>query len=137
MDGSKEIIFFTLAIGASGMLTLAIGIILFVFFYQRKLLKRKVAYQQIEDLLNQQELKNGRSRLYAVRRTYLSTGKAIIITTIILLGGFGSLMFSAFLTTFYIGLFVTMTLVLAVITDLTLLPLLLLGTKKAYLKPMV
>jgi predicted RND superfamily exporter protein len=85
----------------------------------------------------QQELKNGRSRLYAVRRTYLSTGKAIIITTIILLGGFGSLMFSAFLTTFYIGLFVTMTLVLAVITDLTLLPLLLLGTKKAYLKPMV
>jgi signal transduction histidine kinase len=58
MDGSKEIIFLTLAIGASGMLTLAVGIILFVFFYQRKLLKRKVAFQEIEDLLNQQELKN-------------------------------------------------------------------------------
>jgi signal transduction histidine kinase len=58
MDGSKEIVLLTLAVGASGMLTLAVGIILFVFFYQRKLLKRKVAYQEIEDLLNQQELKN-------------------------------------------------------------------------------
>ncbi|MEX2379278.1 MAG: MMPL family transporter, partial [Vicingaceae bacterium] len=84
-----------------------------------------------------QELRNGRSRLYAVRRTYLSTGKAILITTIILLGGFGSLMFSNFLTTFYIGLFVSITLILAVITDLTLLPLLLLGRKKKYLSPAV
>lgn len=84
-----------------------------------------------------QELRNGRSRLYAVRRTYLSTGKAILITTIILLGGFGSLMFSDFLTTFYIGLFVSITLILAVITDLTLLPLLLLGRKKKYLSPAV
>lgn len=84
-----------------------------------------------------QELRNGRSRLFAVRRTYLSTGKAIIITTIILFGGFASLMFSAFLTTFYIGLFVSMTLILAVITDLTLLPLLLLGKQKAYLKTTV
>jgi len=57
MDGSKEVVFMTLAIGASGMLTLAVGIILFVFFYQRKLLRRKVAYQKIEDLLNEQELK--------------------------------------------------------------------------------
>ncbi|HET8859621.1 sensor histidine kinase [Marivirga sp.] len=58
MDGSKEVIIFTLALGASGMLTLAVGIVLFIFFYQRKLLKRKVAFQLIEDLLNQQELKN-------------------------------------------------------------------------------
>ncbi|WKV11620.1 histidine kinase [Marivirga harenae] len=63
MDGSKEIIFLTLAIGASGMLTLAVGIILFVFFYQRKLLKRKIAYQKVEDLLNEQELKNAYSLL--------------------------------------------------------------------------
>tara|TARA_R110002050_G_scaffold140194_2_gene264867 strand:- start:1515 stop:3809 length:2295 start_codon:yes stop_codon:yes gene_type:complete len=77
-----------------------------------------------------QEMKLGRSRLFGLRRTFISTGKAIIITTIILLGGFGSLLFSDFLSTFYIGLFVSMTLIFAVVTDLTLLPLLLLGKKK-------
>ena len=84
-----------------------------------------------------QEISSGKSRLFAVRRTFISTGKAIIITSIILLGGFSSLMFSSFLTTFYIGLFVSLTLVLAVITDLTLLPLLLLGKKKSYSKTSV
>lgn len=77
-----------------------------------------------------QEMRMGRSRLFGLRRTFISTGKAIIITTIILLGGFGSLLFSDFLSTFYIGLFVSMTLIFAVVTDLTLLPLLLLGRKK-------
>lgn len=73
-----------------------------------------------------QEIKAGRSNLIAVRRTFISTGKAIVITTIILLGGFVSLLFSSFLSTFYIGLFVSLTLLFAMITDLTLLPLLLL-----------
>lgn len=77
-----------------------------------------------------QEMKNGRTNLFGLRRTFISTGKAIIITTIILLGGFGSLIFSDFLSTFYIGLFVCMTLIFAVITDLTLLPMLLLGKNK-------
>lgn len=77
-----------------------------------------------------QEMKLGRSNLIGLRRTYISTGKAIIITSIILLGGFGGLIFSNFLSTFYIGLFVSMTLIFAVITDLTLLPILLLGKRK-------
>ncbi len=76
-----------------------------------------------------QEMAQGRTNLFALRRTFISTGKAIIITTIILLGGFGSLIFSDFLSTFYIGLFVCMTLVFAVITDLTLLPMMLLKKK--------
>ncbi|NJM93546.1 MAG: MMPL family transporter [Cytophagales bacterium] len=42
------------------------------------------------------ELGKGRSILYAVRRSYLSTGKAIIITTLILSGGFLTLIFSSF-----------------------------------------
>jgi len=46
------------------------------------------------------------------------------------LGGFGSMLFSDFLSTFYIGLFVSMALIFAVITDLSLLPMLLLGRKK-------
>ena len=77
-----------------------------------------------------QEMGQGRSNLFALRRTFISTGKAIIITSIILLGGFGSLIFSNFLSTFYIGLFVCMTLVFAVITDLTLLPMMLLKKNK-------
>ncbi len=77
-----------------------------------------------------QEMTQGRTNLFALRRTFISTGKAIIITTIILLGGFGSLIFSDFLSTFYIGLFVCMTLVFAVITDLTLLPMMLLKKRK-------
>jgi len=78
-----------------------------------------------------QESNRGISNLYAVRRTFLSTGKAIIITTIILIGGFGSLILSDFKSTYYIGLFVSFTLISAVITDLTLLPLLLLRKKKS------
>ncbi len=77
-----------------------------------------------------QEIRSGKVNLLSIRRTYISTGKAVIITSIILLGGFGSLIFSDFLSTFYIGLFVSMTLVFAVLTDLTLLPLLLLKSKK-------
>lgn len=77
-----------------------------------------------------QEIKSGRSRLFGLRRTFISTGKAIIITTLILLGGFSSLLFSGFLSTYYIGLFVCMTLIFALITDMTLLPMLLLGRKK-------
>ena len=77
-----------------------------------------------------QEMGHGRTNLFALRRTFISTGKAIIITSIILLGGFGSLIFSNFLSTFYIGLFVSMTLVFAVVTDLTLLPMMPLKKKK-------
>jgi len=77
-----------------------------------------------------QEMQSGRSRLFGLRRTFISTGKAIVLTTLILLGGFGSMLFSDFLSTFYIGLFVSMALIFAVITDLSLLPMLLLGRKK-------
>lgn len=44
--------------GSAGMLLLATAVVLFVFLYQRKLIKRKMAYQQIEDLLKYQELKS-------------------------------------------------------------------------------
>lgn len=77
-----------------------------------------------------QEMDRGIQNFWAIRRTFLSTGKAIIITTIMLIGGFGSLILSDFKSTFYIGLFVSMTLIFAVLTDLTLLPLLLLKKKK-------
>ncbi len=70
------------------------------------------------------ELAKGKSMLYALKRTHLSTGKAIIVTSIILCGGFFTLILSGFLGTFYIGLLVSMTLLFAVMADLFLLPVL-------------
>ena len=70
------------------------------------------------------ELDKGKSIIYALKRTYLSTGKAIIITSIILSGGFLTLILSSFGGTFYTGLLVSLTLVFALLIDLTLLPVL-------------
>jgi len=70
------------------------------------------------------ELNKGKSVLYALKRTYLSTGKAVIITSIILSGGFLTLILSSFGGTFYTGLLVSLTLLFALVIDLSLLPVL-------------
>lgn len=72
------------------------------------------------------ELAKGHSKLYALKRSYLVTGKAMILTTLILCSGFLLLMFSTFMGTFYMGLLLSLTLFFALILDLTLLPVLLL-----------
>ncbi|MEZ4938287.1 MAG: efflux RND transporter permease subunit [Crocinitomicaceae bacterium] len=76
------------------------------------------------------ELKKGKSLLYALKRTYLATGKAIILTSLILCSGFLMLIFSDFSGTFYTGILITIALFFAVVADLTVLPILLLGIKK-------
>lgn len=70
------------------------------------------------------ELSKGKSKLYALKRTYISTGKAIMITSLILCGGFLTLMFSDFKGTYYVGVLISLTLVFAVLADLVLLPVL-------------
>lgn len=72
------------------------------------------------------ELLKGKSLIYALKRTYLSTGKAIVITSLILSGGFLILILSSFGGTFYTGLLISLTLFFALIIDLTLLPALIL-----------
>ncbi|AKD04739.1 MMPL family transporter [Pontibacter korlensis] len=72
------------------------------------------------------ELKSGKSLPYAVKSTFISAGKAIIITSSILVAGFLTLVLSTFDATFYVGLFVSLTLVFAVVADLLLLPVLVL-----------
>jgi uncharacterized protein len=72
------------------------------------------------------ELSRGLSLPYAIKRTYLSTGKAIVMTALVLITGFSTLLFSSFGGAFYIGLLVTICLSCAVIMDLTVLPVLLL-----------
>jgi len=70
------------------------------------------------------ELLKGKSLLYAIKRTYLSTGKAVVVTSLILAAGFMTLMTSGFESTFLFGLLVSITILIAVLTDLLLFPLL-------------
>ena len=72
------------------------------------------------------ELQKGSSLAYAVKRTYLSTGKAIIITTLVLLSGFLPLLSSSFGGTFYIGLLMSICLFSAMLMELTITPILVL-----------
>ncbi len=72
-----------------------------------------------------QERKKGKSFLYALKRTYLSTGKAVVVTSIILSCGFLTLLLSDFTSSFYVGLLVGLTLLIAVICEMLLLPVLL------------
>jgi len=76
------------------------------------------------------ELMKGKSQYDAMRNAYLHTGKALIITSIILFGGFIGLCFSSFQSTFFIGLFVTLTLGFALLFDFTLLPPLVISKKE-------
>jgi len=75
-------------------------------------------------------LRKGMPLMDALKASYLSTGKAIIVTSIILCAGFLSLTFSTFISMQTMGLLISITLLVAVLVDLTLLPLLLAAFKK-------
>ncbi len=70
------------------------------------------------------ELSEGRDLETAIRNTVLGTGKALVLTTIILIAGFSMLLTSDFGGTFSVGLFTTLTLMVALFADLLLLPVL-------------
>lgn len=70
-------------------------------------------------------LRKGMPLMDALKASYLTTGKAIIVTSIILCSGFLSLIFSNFISMQTMGLLISITLFVAVVVDLTLLPLLL------------
>ena len=65
-----------------------------------------------------------------MNNTFTHTGSAMLITSIIMCAGFSLYLFSNFGATFYMGLFVSLSLLIALIIDLTLLPLLLIRFKK-------
>jgi uncharacterized protein len=58
--------------------------------------------------------------------TYRLAGQAVIVTSLILIGGFGTLLFSSFDGTYYTGLLIGLTLLIGVVAELTLLPILIL-----------
>ena len=70
------------------------------------------------------ELSKGRSKIVAMKNAYQTTGKAMVITTFILCSGFFLLVFSDYMGAFYMGLLISVTLFVALIADLTLLPIL-------------
>ncbi|MEJ6686834.1 MAG: MMPL family transporter [Crocinitomicaceae bacterium] len=72
------------------------------------------------------ELMKGKSINDALRHSFIVTGKAMILTTLVLCSGFLLLLFSTFMGTFNMGLLLGITLFVALILDLTLLPLLIL-----------
>ncbi|WP_192349165.1 RND family transporter [Algoriphagus sp. Y33] len=78
------------------------------------------------------ELASGKNLIYALKRTYLETGKAIVLTTLVLTTGFGLLIFSQFGVTHFTGLLISASMVFALLADLMLLPLLLLPLKKIW-----
>jgi predicted RND superfamily exporter protein len=67
--------------------------------------------------------REGLSVPYAVKRTFLTTGKAMIVTTLILSGGFLTLVLSDFMGTWYIGLLISLTLFVAIFAELMLTPI--------------
>lgn len=71
------------------------------------------------------EKQKGRQNIYAIKRAFLSTGKSIILTSVVLFAGFVIFLNSGFSATYYIGFFVCTTLVAALLADLLLLPVLL------------
>lgn len=62
--------------------------------------------------------------------TFRHAGSAMLITSIIMSAGFSLYLFSNFGATFYLGLFVSLSLLIALVIDLTLLPLLLIHFQK-------
>lgn len=70
------------------------------------------------------EMREGRDIEEALKRTTVGTGKALILTSLILLSGFSMLLTSNFGGTFSVGLFTGLTLLIALFADLLLLPVL-------------
>ena len=77
------------------------------------------------------QLSQGRTLPVAIKRSFLATGKAIVVTSLILCGGFLTLTSSSFLGTFHIGFLISLTLLFAVVADLTFLPWMVLRWFKA------
>jgi predicted RND superfamily exporter protein len=67
-------------------------------------------------------LKKYDNNIMALNETFLSTGKALILTTVLLVVGFGSFIMAEFLPNHYFGILCAIVLTFALITDLLFLP---------------
>ena len=65
-----------------------------------------------------------------MKLTFKHAGSAMLITSVIMCAGFALYLFSNFGATYYLGLFVSLSLLIALIVDLSILPLLLIRFRK-------
>ena len=70
------------------------------------------------------EKRNEKSLMYAIKRTYLTTGKAMIIMTMLLCCGFCVLALSSFQALKIVGTMISFTLFMAMINEMILMPVL-------------
>ncbi|OEK01683.1 hypothetical protein BFP97_09215 [Roseivirga sp. 4D4] len=68
--------------------------------------------------------------LWALKNSIASTGKSILITSLVLCAGFALFLSSGLSSPYYLGFFIVITAVIALILDLTLLPILILSIEK-------
>ena len=80
------------------------------------------------------EINQQTSATIAIERSHASTGKAIFYTSIIIIFGFSILGLSNFIPTIYFGVFTAFAMLIALIANLTLLPLLLLSINSGKIK---
>lgn len=66
-----------------------------------------------------------KNRVLNMISTFQSAGKSIVVTSLIIVAGFSLFTFSSFGATYFLGLFLCLSLAVAVLSDLTILPLLL------------
>ena len=71
-----------------------------------------------------------KSTVWALKNSIASTGKSILITSLVLCAGFALFLSSGLSSPFYLGLFIVITAVIALILDLTLLPIIILGIER-------
>ncbi|OEK05261.1 efflux RND transporter permease subunit [Roseivirga misakiensis] len=76
------------------------------------------------------EKDRSKSPIWAMKRTLSGTGKSIIVTSLVILAGFSLFISSGLSSPFYLGLFIAITAMVALILDLTVLPLLMLKISK-------
>lgn len=81
----------------------------------------------------QLERKKGSSVEYAISRALEECGKAILGTSLILVGGFGVLVFSDFMEVFTLGILIGVTIFITLTVDLILAPILMLNWFKKYI----
>ena len=81
-----------------------------------------------------EEIKSGCSSKIAVKNSHASIGKAIYYTSIIIIIGFSILSLSNFVPTIYFGTFTAFAMLIALIANLTLLPLLLININSDNIK---
>ena len=76
----------------------------------------------INTFLQQKKLQVGR---VAILSSFRQVGRSIILTTVLLIAGFIAMIFSGYLPIVYLGIFVSINVLLALLFDILLLPFLL------------